>query len=219
MLMLPRRPDVRTTPLWKTLERRGLFAPTRFSPSAADFDLARHPATRAALVAMAALMLYATAEFFLARERWAVLEPSIFLVPGAIGAVVAVLAFVVLANADRPARIPLQVTAPVAFVVGLATGVAAFYGLLRVNQWAAPLEAHDYVRNVTCNALDPVETGLPSIEYDAPARQYWCSVPRDKRHTVLLRRGLGGMYQVDLTEHTRAIREFHARAAQAAAAR
>ena len=212
-----RRPDVRTAPLWKSLEARGVFARQGGAAGAVDFDLARHPATRAALVVMALLMAYAAADFFLARERWAVLEPSIVAVPGAIGLVFAGLAFVVFLNANRPVPIPKDVCGPLALVFGLAVACAAFYGLLRLNQWAAPLEAHDYVRNVSCDALDPVEPGLPSIEYDDPAKRYWCSVPRDKRQAVLLRRGVGGMYQVDLTEHTRAIRAFNARAAEAAA--
>lgn len=212
-----RRPDMRTAAVWKTLERRGLFSPDVMRPGAADFDLAKHPATRAALVVMAVLMAYAAADFFLARERWAVLEPSIFAVPGAIGAGFAGLAFVVFLNANRPAPIPKDVSGPLALVFGVAVACAAFYGLLRLNQWAAPLESHEYVRNVSCNSLEPVEAGLPAIDYDDPARRYWCSFPREKHHTVLLRRGLGGMYQVDLTEHTRAIRAFNARAAEAAA--
>ena len=207
--------DLRTAPLWQALDRRGLFA-RHATPNAGDFDLAKHPATRAALVVMALLMTYAAADFFLARERWAVLEPSIFAVPGAIGLVFALLAFVIFLNANRPAPIPRDVSGPLALVFGLAVACAAFYGLLRLNQWAAPLEAHEYVRNVSCNSLEPVEAGLPAIDYDDPARRYWCSFPRDKRHSVLLRRGLGGMYQVDLTEHTRGIREFNARAASAA---
>ena len=206
--LVMRQPDLRTAPLWKALEQRGLFARTGGTPSGVDFDLAKHPATRATLAIMAALMAYAAVEFFLARERWAVLENAIFLVPGAVGLVAAGLAFLVLRNADRPARIPSDVTGPLSLVLGLAVACASFYGLLRLNQWVAPLEAHAYVRNVSCNALDPVEPGLPTIEYDVEARAYLCSVPRERQQTVMLRRGLGGMYQVDLTEQTRAIREF-----------
>ena len=208
-----KRPDIRATPVWKTLEARGLFAPGREDArqDLVNFDLAKHPATRTALSAMAALAAYWAIDCFAAREAWAEWKPSYLLGPAVLGVAGALIAFMAMrASRARPAA-PPQVIGALALFVGACVALASWPGLIRVNQVVGgPLEPHAYVRNASCDTLEPVEQGLPPIEYTGQAKAYWCSMPRDRQVTVPVRKGLGGLYQVDLTEHTRAIRQFRA---------
>lgn len=212
---LRRRPDLRESELWKALDQRGIFAADRADATteAVNFDLAKHPATRAALVVMGVLTAYCAIDVFTATEAWAEWRPLYLIPHHVIGAVGAVVAFALLRSAREPHPVPTRVALVLAVFAGLSVGLASWTGLVRVNQvFGGPLQAHDYVRNDACDTLEPLQPGLPPIEYTHQARAYWCQFPKDKHHSVLLRKGLGGLYQVDLSEHTRAIREFRARA-------
>ncbi|HET9650659.1 MAG TPA: hypothetical protein VFP36_00635, partial [Usitatibacter sp.] len=206
-----RGPDMRATALWKVLEERGLFAIDRPDGhvDAINFDLAKHPATRAAMALMAVLAAYWAIDSFVENEAWAEWRLA-YLVPHiVVGAVALAAAATVLRMSRTPSAVPGAVTVVVAVLIGTCAGLASWAGLIRVNQaFGGPLEPHAYVRNDTCDALVPLERGLPPIEYTAEARDYWCRFPKTWRHTVLVRKGLGDLYQVDLTEHTRAIRRF-----------
>lgn len=215
-----KRPDIRATPLWKALDAHGLFAPARADArqDLVNFDLAKHPATRAALFVMAALASYWAIDCYVAREAWAEWRVAYLLAPALLGLAAAVVAFAAIRGSDAPPPVPAQVATGIAIFVGICAGLATWPGLVRLNQLVGgPLEPHTYLRNASCDTLVPVEAGLPPIEYTGRAKAYWCSVPKDQPQTVLVRKGLGGLYQVDLTEHTRGIREFNARAASAAA--
>jgi hypothetical protein len=125
------------------------------------------------------------------------------------GTIAATLTAVLLFSARTPFPVPRFIAVALAAILGVSAGGASWNGLLRVNQLAGgPLEPHRYVRNDTCDRLLPLEQGLPPVEYDRAARDYWCTFPREHRHVVLVRHGLGGLYQIDLTEHTAAIRKY-----------
>ena len=202
---------MRETALWKALEEAGLFSeqPTQGSTDALDFDLLGHPGTRFALIAMAGLFGYAALDAFLRKEAWADWGLP-YLLPHVIAGIfaAAAAAFALLAS-RHPNPVPREVAIPLALLVGVSGGGASWSLLIRVNEWfGGPLEERAYVRNEACNTLIPVEPGLPAIEYTAMAKDYWCRFPIEQQHPVPIRKGLGGLYQVDLTRYTEAIRKF-----------
>jgi hypothetical protein len=203
--------DVRSTALWQELARRGLFTGHKSDPrvEALNFDLAKHPATKWALMVMAGLAAYWAIDGFFAHEAWAEWRAK-YIVPhvvaGIVGAVVATFA---LKAARTPSPVPINIVMPLALLLGFTVALATWTGLIRVNQLVGgPLEEEPYVRNEACDKLLPIKQGLPAIEYTELAKGYWCQFPKDQRHTVLIRKGVANLYQVDLTRHTAAIKEY-----------
>jgi hypothetical protein len=173
------------------------------------FDLFAHRATRVALIVAAVLVAYTAVDAFAAREKW--VEWSMpYLLPHVLsGLVAASMTAAVLAQYRDDRRVPHVITFVVAATVGGSAAIASWHALIRVNQVAGgPLVDTPYVRNAACDSLVPVDARLPQIDYSDLAHDYWCSFPADYLHAVPLRRGIGGLYQVDLTAHTRAITEF-----------
>lgn len=202
--------NMRSTALWKVLEERGLFsgAPDP-RVEAFNFDLAAHPATKAALFAMAALALYWAADGMLAREAWAEWRSKYILPHAAIGFAGALAGLWALRSARAPSPVPFRIAMAVSILLGVTVSLASWSGLIRVNQvLGGPLVEEEYVRNTACDTLLPVKDGLPPIEYTELAKGYWCQFPKDKKHRVLVRKGIGGLYQVDLTQHTAAIKDY-----------
>lgn len=207
----PAPTPLRDSPLWRALARHGVFDRAAPDPNveAITFDLWRHPATRAALLACAALVAYAAAETVMRREAWAEWSLS-YNIPHAVAGIgAAVAAAIGLLMATR--GVPVAIGLFLALLVGSSSAIASYSALIRVNQaLGGPLEIKPYRRNATCDALVPLEPGLPTIEYTELAQAYWCSHRPQVLHEVPVRKGLFGLYQVDLTEHTDAIRRFRA---------
>lgn len=207
----PRRVRMRDTELWRALEERGLFGDheTDARAEALNFDLAKNPTTRAVLTVMAVLAGYWAVDSIMAREAWAEWHAKYILPHVVIGIAGAAIGFVFLVRGGRSGTVSKQVAAPLVAFLGLTVGLASWTGLARINQVVGgPLNEEEYVRNDNCDTLLPVKPELPPIEYTELARGYWCQFPKDRKHRVLVRRGLGGLYQVDMTKHTEAIREY-----------
>lgn len=196
--------------LWRDLQSRPFARlPGALKAQPADFDLMQHPVTRGALFVMALLAGYWLTETFTGTEAWAEWSARYFVPHYVVGAIGAAACFLVLRrSAGRPA-IPLPVVAVLSVLLGVTSGLASWSGLLRVNQVAGgPLLEEAYVRNSDCDTLLPRKAELPPIEYTPLARGYWCQFGPDHVHQVRIRRGIGGLYQVDLRPHTKAIREY-----------
>lgn len=206
--------DFRQSSLWQALEQAGVTAAQPDSRAvAANFDLARHPATRNALAVMAVLAAYWAIDSLLAAEAWAEWALPYWIPHALVGAAGVGLGLFALLRARDPEPVPQPVAIALAMLLGVTTVLASWVGLVRVNQVAGgPLEEQPYVRNDKCDALLPVKQGLPPVEYTELARDYWCQFPKDKQHLVPVRQGLFGLYQVDLTRHTAAIRDFRRKA-------
>lgn len=172
-----------------------------------DFDLAAHPRTRAALVLLGVCGLYAVAERLLQREAWAFFNLAYLLPHIALAAVCAVALGWWVSRPAGGTQVPSGVGAMLSVLSLVAFGAASYAGGIRVNQWVGgPLEEAAYHRDADCMNLLPPAPDLPVIEYTALAKGYWCSIPAKDTVPVLVRRGLFGLYQVDLTPHTQAIR-------------
>lgn len=204
--------DFRQSELWKALEKAGVFdKDADRHAEAVNFDLAKHPATRAALAVMAVLAAYWAFDSLVATEAWAEWGARYLLPPAVVGVVAAVVAGYLL---KRP-QVPMQVAMMLAVLLGVTSSLASWVGMVRVNQvLGGPLEEQAYVRNDNCDTLLPKKEGLPPIEYTELARGYWCQFPKDVQHKVPVRQGLFGLYQVDLRTHTEAIREYRGRGGQ-----
>ena len=204
----------RASPLFKLLDEAGFFKAYLSHPSAdaLNFDLALHPATRTALIVMAVLAAYWAIDGFIANEAWAEWSAKYIVPHAVVGLIGAGVAAFALKAARDPGPVPSHVLAPLAVLIGLTTALASWTGLIRVNQLAGgPLVEKAYVRNDSCDTLMPLDKELPPIEYTEQAKHYWCQFPKATQHIVPIRRGVGGLYQVDLSRHTAAIREYRAR--------
>ena len=177
--------------------------------TALSFDLFGHRGTRAALVVAAVLVGYGLLDGYLAREAWPEWSWEYLLPHVLVGTLAAVLTLAALLSRKAAQTVPHTVTYVLALTVVMTAMIASWHGLFRVNQLAGgPLLSYAYVRVEACMSLVPVSAGLPVIEYSELARDYWCTYSQEHKHTVPVRRGLFGLYQVDLTEHTDAIRAF-----------
>jgi hypothetical protein len=203
-----RASSMRSSPLWQALDGAGLFRNTTPpQDQALTFDLWQHPATRAALLLTACLAAYGAGDGLVQREAWAGYDWRYYLPHLVLGALAFAAAYWLLRRS--PTRLPLSIVVFLPALLALAAVMASYSGLIRLNQVAGgPLQVKAYQRNAACDALLPLEKGLPKIEYSALARDYWCAHPAHALHQVPVREGFLGLYQVDLTEHTKAIRRF-----------
>jgi hypothetical protein len=201
-------PAMRSSQLWQALDAAGVLRRTAPGPhDALSFDLWKHGGTRAALASAACLLAYGAVDGLVGRESWAGYDWRYYLPHLVAGG----LAFAGAVWCLARTRAPLTIAVVVAVLVGFTAVFASYAALIRVNQLVAgPLEVKAYTRNAACDALVPVEEGLPPIEYSGLAREYWCSQPVAATHEIPVRRGLFGLYQVDLSAHTEAIRRFRA---------
>lgn len=217
----PPLPDLRATPLWATLQSIDIFrallekgpGEDNGAASIITFDLAQHPATRIFITALILLFIGLIADGFLTSEAWAEWKFVYILPHILISCLIGIAVGGWLLTVKKPKKIPLSIVIALGWLAMMVGGVASWLGGIHVNQWlGGPLEAHAYTRNADCDTLLPKEPSLPPIEYTGQAKDYWCQFPLEKEHTVvLLRRGLGGLYTVDLSPHTKAIRKFRAK--------
>ena len=124
-----KRADPTQSQLWRELAARRLFEPGRFGAgrNASDFDMAKHPATRASLIAGVIVLAYGIADLGV-HPRASFLVPSIV-----IAAFVAAATFMVVYRWRRPYAVPIAVTAAVTLFMGGATLIAAWAAL---SHWA-----------------------------------------------------------------------------------
>ncbi|MFZ6719683.1 hypothetical protein [Undibacterium sp. Ji49W] len=173
------------------------------------FDLTKHPATKKVLIGMAVLVVYGFVDRFLQNEAWAFFNAS-YGMPHVLAGVLASLVLgLFLFMASRERIVPVRIILGLAVLSGTMFAGASYVGGIRINQLLGGplLEAH-YHRNIPCDALVPEDKSLPIIEYTSLARAYWCSKTVDEVVIVKVRKGLFGLYQVDLSEHRSAIREY-----------
>jgi hypothetical protein len=206
--MSPGASTIRSSELWQAMDAAGVFRRTAAGPhDALTFDLWKHRGTRAALISAACLFAYGAADGLVSRESWAGYDWRYYLPHVVAG----VLAFAGAVYGLLRTRAPLLIAIVLAATLGFTGAFASYAALIRVNQLVAgPLETKAYRRSAACDALLPVEPGLPEIEYSGMAREYWCSHPAAAIHEIAVRKGLFGLYQVDLSAHTEAIRRFRA---------
>jgi hypothetical protein len=206
------RRKVRDTALWQALDRLGVLA--RFVPDGSapfGFALERHPATRAAMVALGLLGAYAIADALLISEDWAELSAAYLAPHFVVGGAVALIGALAMAFVRKPTRVPAPELIVIALLLGAVAGFASYSALLRVNQLAGgPLQTQAYTRSEACDRLEPMAPGLPRIEVGERSSPYWCHFARDAHIDVRVRRGLFGYWQVDFTPHLEAMRQFFA---------
>ncbi len=192
------------------VRRLGLMERKPATNAVEDFDLMGDPRTRMVLGLCALAGLYALIDCKLNPESWAFLSVE-YQLPHAVVAVLAGLGAaawlsrrtIQAPTLDRPIIAVMAIF--VAFVAVLTSNVAG----TRLNQWlGGPLEAHVYHRDDSCLNLVPQDPALPAVEYTEVTHAYWCQISPSKDVQVLVRRGLFGLYQFNLTAQTEAIHRF-----------
>lgn len=197
--------------LLRVFHQLGLFE--QYKPSAEavamSFDLFAHPATRWVLGGYAAMGIYCVAERLLQEEAWAFFNRA-YCVPHVVAGVLAACAVFLVLKFARIARgVPASVAQGLAVLALVLGGVTSYMAGIRVNQLAGgPLVQADYRRSADCANLLPADKRLPVVEYTSLSRAYWCSIPETQTVKVRVRQGLFGLYQLNLSEHTQAIRQY-----------
>lgn len=197
--------------LVRVLRELGVFE--EYSPNssltAVDFDLLANRTSRTLLILLAIFVVYSFADAVIQSETWVFFDLH-YLIPQIIVGVVAAVGWGLYCSTNQAlVRIPSTIAWSLAFVVGIVVGSAAHVAGIRVNQvFGGPLKEAEYRRNNDCDKLEPIDKNLPIVEYSNLAHGYLCSIASDQTVTVLMRRGLFGLYQADLSAQTRAIRSY-----------
>jgi hypothetical protein len=178
-------------------------------PAAAQFDLMSDRRTRLVVIAGAIVGFYALLDRFMQTESWAFFDAEYVAPHVVVGIVFAIATFRWLGKTSGRGALDRNLVIGLAIFAAMVATPASYVAGIRVNQGlGGELVAHDYHRAADCLNLVPVEPELPVIEYTDMARGYWCQVPQAKPVPVLVRRGLFGLYQVNLEAQTDAIRRF-----------
>lgn len=198
-----------TSTVWREFNARGLFQRRGTEPAdALSFDLSKHPLTQGTMLLGAACILYAAIDGVLCPESYPDFKEFLpyLLPPTVIGCVCGALASLTLSTTRKPTRVPPEVTVVLAMLFALASAAAGYSGMLRINQWLGePLRNEIYRRSTDCLTLLPQNPQLPRIDYSARARKFWCGFSPDQDIPVPLRKGLFGLYQMDLSDYSRRI--------------
>ncbi len=208
---VPLAPDKSNADLMKVLRAHGILKdfPSNAALAGAEFDLMSHPASKAMLAIMAALTLYCFVDGFAHTESWVefnldYLRPHIY--AGLAGIICAYL-YLIRGTSQPP--IPRAVAPVLALLFGIALAVTSDIAGLRINQgFAGALSEQTYYRSADCLALVPANKALPEIKYTKLANAYLCSLSAEEPVMVSIRQGFFGLYQVDLTKQTKAIRDY-----------
>lgn len=176
---------------------------------AAEFDLMADGRTRFVVALGALLGLYAATDGLANSESWAFFDVAYVIPHVVVAAALALVAGMWLFRKSEAPALHQGIVVGLAIFIAVVGGPASWVAGVRLNQWlGGPLEAQEYHRDSTCMNLVPVKPDLPVIEYTEVTRPYWCHVPQTRAIQVLVRRGLFGLYQVNLEAQTDEIRRF-----------
>jgi hypothetical protein len=193
---------LRASPLLRFLADAGVQVRVDTNRHAHGFDLGGNRYTVAAIGLMCALGAYALIDHLLFNEAYA--EAPLHGLNLALGAAAALIA----ASWLRRGAVPALESVALALLVGGAVFLAAYPGLLRVNQLTDDqgLKSYEYVlqNDMTLRAATP---GIPPLRLGD--RQYWQSFAAGSVHNFDLRRGGLGFYQVDLGPYHDRLRGFY----------
>jgi hypothetical protein len=109
----------------------------------------------------------------------------------------------------RRARVPVAESLGVALLFGGALGAAAYPGALRVNALTDREGLRNYEYQLAPDlTLSPLSAGLPRLAFPRDA-DYWAHFKAGSVHTLELRHGGLGFYQVNMQPVIEAMREFY----------
>jgi hypothetical protein len=191
------------SPLLRALRTRGVAIQHPDASSPLVFDLLKNRHAAAAVALLAVIGLYGVADIILLDETYAGSFPWALWTMA--GAIIAVLTYRWLSAA----KLPFAIAIVLALMIGLDAGFAMYPGLLRLNQFtdAAGMQAHEYVLREYVR-LEPLEAGLPVIEFDQGI-EYWQQFRPGASYTFYLRHGGLGFYQLDIASVYAETRAFY----------
>ena len=169
----------------------------------ASFALEKNPRTRALVVALLALGLYALVDTAVGHETYAGPVPyREFVAVGVFAACAAALWM-------WRGRVPLAETLIVALLFGGTLGAAGYPGTLRANALtdADGLRSYEY-RLTREGGLEPLTPGLPTLAFPE-YYEYWEQFEPGSQHAFELRKGGLGFYQLNLQPVHTALRDFY----------
>jgi|GEM_PF-1422700 len=197
--------------LIKVLREFDIFEkyPSNSQRETSSFDLTKNAATKKLLLVLSCLVVYCFVDVMSQHEGYAFFNLSYCLPHIVSGSLIAVILAYLLFRASGRDFIPPGIIGVLAVMGGITFGTASYVAGIRINQFVGgPLLEARYHRDVGCENLLPEDTSLPVVEYTHMTRDYWCSKTTDEVLTIKVRKGLFGLYQFDLREHTQAIRDY-----------
>ena len=215
--MDPRATKLDDSPVWHELVARGhpAFKDPKDVP-VLDFDIAGHPATRAAL--MVSAILFGAGLVAIASESETYIADGYrFLIPHIAAGVAGLLGFwFALARVRQPVKLPWAIPPGVAIFGGIAASIFSYGGLVLANKAVAPAVPAAYSLE-SCTTLVPADPDLPRIIWTSGFSDYWCQFKPGTEFMIPVRKGMLGSYQFDqghYAELARAWRDVQRRKAR-----
>jgi hypothetical protein len=158
--------------------------------AASAFALESSPAVRMVLLGAVILCLYAATDVVVNHETYATWLPLAYYIgPGLIAMGLGALGL-------RRAGVPVSESLGVALVLGVTVGLALYPGLLRLNAMTDSVGLRPYAYVLQADrSLRPVDPALPVLRFTV---DYWERSVAGSKHTLYLRQGKLGFYQVDM---------------------
>ncbi|PXX43792.1 hypothetical protein [Undibacterium pigrum] len=197
--------------LIKVLREFDIFEkyPSNSQSETSSFDLTKNAATKNLLLVLSCLVVYCFVDVMSQHEGYAFFNLEYCLPHIISGLSVTLILVYCLLKARSRDFIPSGIVGVLAVMGGITFGTASYVAGIRINQFVGgPLLEARYHRDAGCENLLPEDTSLPVVEYTHMTRDYWCSKTADEVLTIKVRKGLFGLYQFDLREHTQAIRDY-----------
>lgn len=202
----PKFKELEDNPIWQAFAAHGFTVAT--GRTLIDFDLARHPSTRAALTTCAVLGFGGLLLTIVESETY-IADGYGFLVPHAVAGLVGMALFwKALAGVREPSRLPWGIPYGMAVFGGLASSMFSYGALVQLNKLAAPAVPAIYVVDSPCTTLLPADPALPRILWSSGYIDYWCQYKQGTELTIPVRKGLFGSWQFDQGAYVDKIREY-----------
>lgn len=182
------------------VEKVGIQVP--FQTTGISFDLMSDGYTRKATALIFVLLTYAIVDFVANPEIY-LKEPSwiIYIIIAGIAAVTS--AWVI-----NRGKASTGTSIVFGLFLGVIFGVAAYPGMMRVNQFTDTkgLQNYDYKMGYDGVLKSPHEE-IPDVTMKA--NKYWGSFKTGERYTLRIRKGGLGFYQLDMNDVYRRMRKWH----------
>jgi len=202
----PKYDKLEDNPIWQAFAAHGLT--TAGGRTLIDFDLAKHPSTRGALIACAVMGIGGILVTFAESETY-IADGYGFLVPHALAGLVGMALFWrMLAAVREPAELPRGIPVGMAVFGAMASSMFSYGALVQLNKLATPAVPATYRVDSPCTTLLPADPALPRIIWSSGYNDYWCQYKKGTELAIPVRRGLFGTWQFDQGSYVDKIGEY-----------
>lgn len=182
------------------------FVPGPALPDVEGFDMAKNPASRKLLLALAAGVVFFFVEIFGMQDYAYVggtpdgLTQGLAILAGVAGLAAGIWLF--------RRRVPLAESIVMAFLCLLVSGGVGYFLTLHLNDATdlSPVAESVYLLQAD-KSLHPQQAGLPVLRFPEE-HEYWQNQPLNSQHVFVLRRGMLGVWQFNQTLYVEKLRVY-----------